>query len=331
MSHQRKVRVLSADDVKRTLPMGEAVEIMKSAFAALSRGEAVLPPRAHIDVAEPTGTALFMPSYLPSLKRLGLKVATLFDGNQRLGLPRLQSLVMLVDGDTGSPLAILDGASLTAIRTGAASGAATSLLARESARRVAVFGAGVQGRTQLEAVCCVRGIADVSIQDPDVRAAEAFAREMSERLNVKCRVARDAADAVREADVICTATVSETPVFDDALLMPGVHINAIGSYKPHVQEIPEETVARAKIVVDHVEGALEEAGDLIVPLRKGLVTQDRVQTELGEVIAGAKPGRTSEDEITLFKSVGVGVQDLTAAAHVYDRAVELGLGVDALL
>ncbi len=311
--------------------MADAIAAMKTAFAMLSRGEAVLPPRTHIELPKRGGNALLMPSYLPAADRLGIKVLTLFEGNAQRGLPRIQATMLLVDGTTGSPLAVMDGAALTAIRTGAASGAATDVLVRPDASVAAIFGAGVQGRTQLEAICSVRAIGRAWIVDPDAQAAARFAREMSELLRVDVRVARCATEAVREADIVSTATVARTPVFADADLKPGVHINAIGSYQPDVQEIPEETVARARIVVDHRPSTLAEAGDLLVPLGKGLIQESDLATELGEVIIGAKPGRTSADEVTLFKSVGVAVQDLAAAARVAERAAELGLGTQVAL
>ena len=326
---QRTVRIFSASDVRQALPMAEAIAVMKATFAILSRGEAVLPLRTHIEVAKHRGNALFMPSYLPSEDRLGIKVLTLFEGNADRGLPRIQSLMLLLDGATGSPLALMDGASLTAIRTGAASGAATDLLARPDASVVVIFGAGVQGRTQLEATCCVRTIRHAWIVDPNAEAAREFAREMSDRLQVEVRVALSAAEGVRDADILCTATVARTPVFAHADLKPGVHINAIGSYQPAVREIPEETVARARIVVDHRVSALAEAGDLIVPLNKGIIQASALQTELGEIACGAKRGRISAHDITLFKSVGVAIQDLAAAARVLQRGVELRLGTQA--
>ncbi len=331
MTPTSTVRVISASDTQQALPMSDAVEIMKSAYAALSQGEAVLPLRTPIEIPQHHGTALFMPSYLPSLDRLGLKVVTLFDNNSERGLPRLQSIVLLLDGTTGVPLAVLDGATLTAIRTGAGAGAATDLLARKNATVATIFGAGVQGRTQLEAVCCVRTIRQAWVVDPNLEAARQFAEQMTERLKCTVVVATDPAEAVRQADIICTATVSGTPVFNDQHVGPGTHINAIGSYKPHVQEIPAATVARATIVVDHRASAMDEAGDLIVPLQQGLISEQQLQVELGDIVCGRQPGRTNDHDITFFKSVGVGIQDLTAATFVYDRALQLGLGVEAPL
>jgi ornithine cyclodeaminase/alanine dehydrogenase-like protein (mu-crystallin family) len=181
---------------------------------------------------------------------------------------------------------------------------------------VAVFGAGVQARTQLEAVCCVRSIRRARVYDADPAAADRFAVEMSRQLGLPVERAADSAQVLADADVICTATTSPVPVFDDRDVKPGVHINAVGSYKPTVTEIPAATVCRARVVVDHRASALEEAGDLLVPFRAGMIGEEVLGTELGQIVLGQKPGRTSADEITLFKSVGVAIQDLCAAARV---------------
>ncbi len=324
--NRRSLVFLSAADVRAALPMREAVDAMKSAFAALSSGDAVLPLRSRIAAARQKGSLLIMPCSVPSRGLLGLKAVTVYDGNAALGLPRIQALVILLNGDDGSPLAVLDGASLTAIRTGAASGAATDLLARRDASTAAILGAGVQGRTQLEAVCAVRAIREAWVFDIDSHAAEVYAHEMRASTGVAVKAAPSAASAVRSADIICTATSASSPVFADADLKAGVHINAVGSYRPDVQEVPAETVLRARVVVDHRESALSEAGDILVPIRQGRCSPECIAAELGEIAGGRRPGRCADDEITFFKSVGVAIQDLAAAAAALDNARKLGLG-----
>jgi ornithine cyclodeaminase/alanine dehydrogenase-like protein (mu-crystallin family) len=224
-------------------------------------------------------------------------------------------VTIVIDAETGTPLAVLDAGHLTAVRTGAASGAATDALAREDARVAAVFGAGVQGRTQLEAVASVRPIRKALIFDPDRRAAAVYAEEMGKKLGLDVEAA-SSPEALRDADIVSTATTSVDPVFFDRDLKPGVHINAIGSYKPHVREIPGETVRRATVFVDERRGCLEEAGDLLIPIRQGLFGKDHIRGEIGEVLAGLKPGRRSEDEVTVFKSVGNAVEDLAVASLI---------------
>ncbi len=322
---------LSAADVRRALPMREAVEVMKSAFTALSAGEAIVPLRSHVELPGGQGRLLLMPCCLPAAEALSLKALTVFDGNPARGLPRIQALVTLYDGRTGQPTAIMDGSSVTALRTGAASGAATDLLARPDATSAAILGAGVQGRTQLEAVCAVRAIRTARVFDLDGPAAEAFAREMGPALGIDVVPAENAALAVRGADIVCAATSASAPVFADADLKPGVHINGVGSYRPDVQEVPGETVLRARVVVDHRPSALAEAGDLLVPIAQGRYSADRIAAELGEVASGRKPGRVSPDEVTLFKSVGVAIQDLAAALRILANARRAGLGVPVLL
>jgi ornithine cyclodeaminase/alanine dehydrogenase-like protein (mu-crystallin family) len=328
---ERRLRFLSGQDVARALPMRDAVEAMKEAFRQISAGEAVVPPRTHIAVASPPGDALFMPAYVPATRRMGLKIVTLFGDNVARGLPRIQALVIVLDAATGSPLAVMDGTSLTAIRTGAASGAATDLLARPDATVAAIFGAGPQAQTQLEAVCVVRPIRRAMIFDPSAGRAEALAREMAPRLGIAVLAARSPAEALAGADIVCTATTSVEPVFADRDVAPGTHINAVGSYKPTVREIPAETVRRARVVVDHRPAALAEAGDLIIPMEQGLIEKDHIYAELGEIIAGLKKGRESPEQVTLFKSVGVAVQDIAAANQVLAGAERLNLGTDLTL
>ena len=310
--------------------MRQAVEIIKKTFIELSDGRAVVPPRIQLDVPEHGGTTLIMPGYLPDRGQMAVKIVSVFGDNPERGLPVINALVVVVDSETGRPACVMDGTTLTALRTGAASGAATELLAREDARSVGVFGAGVQGRTQLEAVCAVRPIETAWVFDVRREAASAFAEEMSGRLSIDVRVAEHASRAAG-ADIVCTATTAGTPVFADAHVQPGAHINAVGVFKPHLQEIPEETVARATIVVDSRGACLEEAGDILVPISKGLLSEQSIRVELGEVAAGKKPGRTAPDEVTFFKSVGIAVQDVAAAAAVMSRARELALGTSVTL
>jgi len=320
------IRFLSADEVKKALPMSEAVEAMKRAFEELSAGRTILPARTHMEIQEPPGDFLIMPSYMKSLGRVGLKTVTLFPGNRERGLPFINALVNVFDAETGRAIAVMDGASLTAIRTGAASGAATDLMARPDAKTVAIFGAGVQARTQLAAVCAVREIAEARVFDIATEAREAFAEEMSRELNITVRAVASSKMTLDGADIVSAATTSETPIFSDADLSEGAHVNAVGSYKPHVVEIPPETVKRAYVVVDQRDAALEEAGDLIGPIERGLIGPDHIQAELGEVVSGAKPGRPLPEAVTFFKSVGVAVQDLAAACRALANAERLGLG-----
>lgn len=326
MMPKGKIRILSQDDLTQALPMADAIAVIKEAFMVLSAGGVLMPERTHVDIPKHQGTALFMPSYADHFGKIGLKSVNIYPNNPQHGLPCIQGMVCLLDGKTGTPLALLNGTYLTALRTGAASGVATDLLARPDAGRVALFGAGVQARTQLEAVCAVRSVQQVRVFDLVTETATTFAQEMGARLDVEVIVAQSPQDAVRSADIICTVTVSAVPVFDHRDLAPGVHINAMGSYQPHVQEIPMDTVLQSRLLVDHRSSVLQETGDLIIPIQQGRMEPTHIQAEIGEILAGRALGRTSQSEITLFKSVGVAIQDLAAATRALDIAEGKELG-----
>jgi alanine dehydrogenase len=320
------LRVLSANDLRAAISMADAIEAVTGGFAQLSAGRAVVPLRTSLSTA--AGTSLFMPAYLADSETTALKLVSVYPDNPSLGLPTILALVAVVDASTGRPLALMDGTYLTALRTGAASGVATDLLARQESRVLALFGAGAQGRTQLEAVCTVRPIEEVRIFDPDRGAAHRLAEEMAGRGAVPEHVlaAASPSETVTGADVVVTATTSQQPVFDGADVDPGTHINAIGAYTPDTRELDEGLVGRAKIVVDTREGCLAEAGDLILPLRSGIISEADIYAELGEIARGVKAGRETESEITLFKSVGTAVQDAAVARAALDRAEQRDLG-----
>ncbi len=324
-----KLRIISQREVAQAISMAEAIEAVRKAFIQLSEGRAYVPLRTKIPVPSREGSVLFMPAYLWESEALGSKIVTVFPQNREKNLPTIHAVVMVIDAETGRPQALMEGAYLTALRTGAASGVATDLLSREDVRVVAIFGAGGQSRTQLEAVCAVRSITKVWIYDIEVKKASAFFEEIKdgfEHVPIEFKVANSPSEAVHEADIICAATTSSRPVFDDEDLKVGVHINGIGSYTPEMQEIPGQTVQRAKVVVDSLQASLEEAGDLIIPLNEGRISKSHIHGEIGEVAAGKISGRLSDEELTFFKSVGVAVQDVVVASVVFNRCQELGLG-----
>jgi len=322
--------ILTTDDVQKALPMDETIEAMKNAYASLSDGRAAAPLRTRLPVPPHQGLTLFMPAYVQAEadEALAVKIVSIFPENPKRGLALIQAAVFVLEADTGRALALLEGSSLTAIRTGAGSGAAMDLLARKDSKTVAVFGAGAQGRTQLEAACTVRAIERVWVYDTNMELAQKFAAEMAGRGPVpkNLRVAENPAQAAREADIVCTATTSAHPVFADADLKAGAHVSAIGSYTPEMQEVPAETVARARLVVDSISATLAETGDLVKPLQAGLITENHIYAELGEIVLGRKSGRRSESEITCFKSVGIAVQDAMAAQLALKNAQKMGLG-----
>lgn len=322
--------ILNKKDILKALPMAEAIEAMKRAYAALSGGKAEVPLRTSLSISPHQGISLFMPAFVQNEAgdSLAIKVVSLYPKNIERGLALIQAAVLVLEADTGQPLALLDGSSLTAIRTGAASGAATDLLARKNSRVAAIFGAGVQGRTQLEAICNVREIETVWIYDPDSERAAMLMAEMAGKAPVPTdlRGAKTPAQAIAQADIICTATTSSTPVFQDRYLKPGVHINGVGSYTHEMQEIPPETVQRAYVVIDSRTAALSEAGDLLKPLNLGLISKTQLQIEIGQIVLGHRSGRSDDEQITFFKSVGLAVQDAVAAQLALDNARSHGLG-----
>jgi ornithine cyclodeaminase len=310
--------------------MTKAIDAMKAAYAALSDGRAEVPLRARLPIPRHDALSLFMPAFVEQAtgEALAVKVVSLFPKNPERGLAYIQAAVLVMEPDTGRPLALLEGSSLTAIRTGAAGGAAVDVLARPDSRVVALFGAGVQGKTQLEAACTVRKINKAWVFDVDPGRASALASELAGvgPIPRDLRVAGTPQQAAAEADIICTATTSLAPVFSDRDVKTGTHISAVGSYMPEMQEIPPETVTRAHVVVDSRSAALAESGDLIQPIRAGLFNEDHVSAELGEVILGRRAGRQSDSEITYFKSVGIAVQDVLAAGVALENARKLGIG-----
>ncbi len=315
-----KLTLLSAADIQTALPMPAAMAAMKAAFAALSTGKATVPLRTALPVPEHAAVSLFMPAYLPGAG-LAIKIVSIFPHNAQQGRPIIYGLVVALDPATGEPLALLEGAFLTAWRTGAGSGAATELLARADATIGAVIGCGAQARTQAIAIDAARSLKEIRVYAPRPERVHAFIAELQPQVKAKLVAASSSAEAVREADVICAATTSSQPVFEGNLLKPGAHVNGVGSYTLQMQEVDAVTVRRARLFVDSCASAVAEAGDLVTAH-----TGPDDWTELGEVAAGLKPGRQTPDDITLFKSVGVAVQDVAAASAALTEAKRLGLG-----
>jgi len=269
-----------------------------------------------------------MPAHLQRSGALGLKVVSVFPHNQqRHNLPSIHALVVLLDAATGQPLAAMDGTYLTALRTGAAPGAATRALARPESRVLALFGAGAQAPHQAHAVCAVRPIERIWIVNRGRERAEALRATLQEQGLAEVRLAESAAAALAEADVICCATRAATPLFDDADLRPGTHINGVGSYTHELAEVPPATVARARVVVDQRAAAWAEAGDLIQARDAGMLDESSI-VELGEVLAGRAAGRSDDAQITFFKSVGNAVQDMAVGQLALAEAKRLGLGTE---
>lgn len=313
-----KIRILSAADIKAALPMKDAIHIMASAFGQFSAGKALVPLRSRLHTEK--GVTLLMPAYLQESKDLAVKVVSIYGKNPSLNMPTVTAVVIVLDPDTGVPLAFMDGDSLTAVRTGAAGGLAAQLLSKQDARRVVVFGAGVQGRAQLRGVMAIRAIKHVFVIDHAEERANEFADEIRTWPQApEVHIPSTITEAVRKADIILTATTSKTPLFDGNDLQPGTHVTGVGAFTPEMQEIDVNTIKRARVIVDSREACMAEAGDIIK-------TNAHIEAELGDIVNGKHPGRNNNEEITFFKSVGLAAQDAAAAAAVLARAEVQRLG-----
>lgn len=320
---------LNRQDVEQALPLPEVIAAMKIGFSALSAGKAEIPLRTKLSVGDEDAVVLSMPAYLnhDQHKSISLKTVSVFPGNSAFDLPIIHAAVLVIDVAHGQITAVLEGSSLTAIRTGAASGAATQVLAREDCRIGAIFGAGVQGRTQLQAVCAVRPLEKVWIYDPDMGKAAKFRDELAGRGPIPddLQVALTPTQALSDADIVCAATTSREPIFQADDIKPGTHLNGVGSYTPQMKEIPPRLLQKASLYVGSVEAVLAEAGEIIEAEKQGWVDRAGI-VELGSVINQQAPGRREEGQITFFKSVGVAVQDAAAAHLAVKNARKKGLG-----
>jgi ornithine cyclodeaminase/alanine dehydrogenase-like protein (mu-crystallin family) len=319
-----KIRLLSQQDIRQTLTMGQAIELMKEAFLALTQGTIQVPVRTNISNA--AGSMLYKPALMPSSKIFGLKVVSVFPGNVEHELPVTTGLMLVNDSDTGLPFALMDAQYLTALRTGAASGLATRLLANPETKVAALFGTGGQASCQLQAMLAVLSLERVYVFSRKLTNAEAFCRDQIKSAGTCRLVPVSSKDVLSECGLITTATNSRTPVFTDEEIPIGVHINGIGSFSPEMSEIPFETVCRAEVFVDHREAALHEAGDIVDPMRRGRLPPDFAPAELGDVLLSQRPGRTSEEQTTFFKSVGNAAQDIVCAAEILSIAEQESLG-----
>jgi ornithine cyclodeaminase/alanine dehydrogenase-like protein (mu-crystallin family) len=318
--------ILSQSDVDRLLPMRDCIELMASTLASLARGDAVLPLRTVIRIPESRDAFAVMPACLTNPRTIGAKIITVFPGNHGTALDSHQGAVLLFDPTNGSLAALLDATAITTIRTAAVSAVATRALARDDASTLAILGAGVQGHAHLEAVCAVRPIKTLRVWSRDAEHAGKLADVGRERFHLDATVSSTARDAVHDAAIVCTCTSAAEPVLEGAWLSPGTHVNAVGASTPNAREVDSALVAAARLYADRRESALKEPGDILVPLREGAITPDHIVGEIGELLIGRAAGRGDDREITLFKSLGLAVEDLASASHVYEQAVRTGAG-----
>ena len=317
--------ILSQKDVTRVLNMRDCMQVVEQAFLEFKNGTAIQPLRNNIHSDK--GISLYMPAYLGEMKALACKVVTVFKDNPNdYKMPMILGKVLLQDPNTGEVICIMDGSYLTAVRTGASSGVATKYLARDKADMVAgIIGTGVQAKMQLAAIAEARDIKKVIVYDISEKAAQEFIEEIRSAFNMEFEIAHHS-DEVLQADIICTVTSSSMPVIDGSKVRPGTHINGIGTHTPDSRELDSAVVIKSKFVGDSKEACFSEAGDFIIPLEEKQISEAHFYAELGEIISAQKAGRISSDEVTIFKSTGLAIQDAATAQLVYEKAKELGVG-----
>jgi ornithine cyclodeaminase/alanine dehydrogenase-like protein (mu-crystallin family) len=323
-----KILILNHDEVVELLPMKECIALMREALIKLASGEVHQPLRTIVRPPDASGVMGLMPSYVGGDEAAyGLKTVCIFPSNPAKGKDAHQGAVLLFSAETGELLALMNASAITAIRTAAVSAVATDLLAREDACDLAIIGAGVQARTHLKAIAEVRLIKRCRVTSKNIEHARRIANEMSGSVQFAIEVVESVERAVDGADVIATVTNSKKPVLQREWISPGVHLNVVGSSTPHAREIDTATIAASALFVDRRESTLNESGDYLAAMHEGAIGPEHIRAELGEVLTGQKPGRTSPDEITLFKSLGLAVEDLAAANYLYRKAARLNAGV----
>ncbi len=320
------ILIVNQQEVSALLPMDECMDVMAQALAALARSEAVLPLRSIMWLPQKVGALGMMPAYLKDANVLGLKVISVFPGNHGTEFDAHQGAVMLFEAKNGRPLAIIDATEITAIRTAATSGVATKLLARDDAGNLAILGSGTQASKHLEAMLLARPIRRVRVWSRNPENAARFAERESRRRGVTVEAMPAAEQAVRGAELICTTTASPEPVLRGEWIARGTHINAVGSSVPFARELDTAAIVNSRLFVDRRESTIHEAGDFLFPKKEGAIGDEHIQGEIGELLIGRVSGRRSSEEVTLFKSLGLAIEDLASAHHIYVKATEKGMG-----
>jgi len=321
------VLVLNKKEVEKNLTMKDCIGLMRETFAALAKGASSNPLRSIIRLPNKKGLMGVMPGFAGENNIFGIKVLSVFPENYKAGISSHQGVVILYEGDHGRLTAVLDAEVITAVRTAAVSALATDLLSRKDSKVLAVLGAGVQGRRHLESVSHVRHLDKVFVWDIEDRNSEAFVESESPQYDFQIEAVPSAREAVKDADIICTVTPAKKPILESQWIKPGVHINAVGGCTPDAQEIESGLMARARLYTDYRESLFNEPGDFLIPKSEGLITEDHVKGELGELVLGDVSGRVSESDITLFKALGLAVEDLAAGYFVYSRAASANTGI----
>jgi len=303
----------SEDDVKKTVSMSDAISAMREAFITLSNKMAIVPNRINLPIKDQNALHLSMPAYIKGGKYIMVKLVNVHYDNPKNNLPLINGLILMMDAKHGKPIALIDGKSVTALRTGASSGLATELLSKKDSNLAVVFGTGVQAYTQIEAIRSVRDLEKVKVIGRDIDKAQKFCNQFDQSVEIGTK------DCLIDADIICTATTSKTPLFEFGDLNPGVHINAVGAHQSASRELPSELIQNGKVFIDQLSPSKHEAGDILIPIEEGKYTWDKIEGELGELIDCKIEGRKNESEITIFNSIGNAIQDLVIGSIIIEK------------
>ena len=323
--------ILSEKQVQALIDIDELIAALERAHIQYSTGKAVMPVRLVVPLPQIDGRITSMPGFLNEDQALGMKVVTYFQNNPKQNLPSILATIMLFSPESGKMIAVMDGSYITAIRTACASAMATKVLSNPTASVLGVLGAGVQAKAHITALSRVRNLHSIKIYSPSGTSAGRVKQELESELRIDIEVAKSAEEAVRGADLIVTATTAKEPILQAEWLKPGAHINAVGSHRPDLRELDGATLARSNVFVDSRDAIMAECGDVLLALAEKSITADHVQAEIGEVLAAIKPGRTKTDELTIYKSVGIAIQDVAAAQLVYQKALEKKVGTNVTL
>jgi alanine dehydrogenase len=319
--------LLNRAELEGILDASSVIDAVERGFADFSGGKVVMPVRTAVRVQDPPGTMLVMPCSLVESRALGTKIVSVFPQNPSRGLPTIGALYVLLDADSGFPIAVMDAGFITGLRTAAASAVATKYLAREDAKTLGIFGTGVQGIYHALAIPVVRNIEKILVRGSSPEKAQAFIDQLKGKVDAEFVVATSA-DEVATADIVVTGTTQPTPLFEGSILKPGTHVNNVGSHALTTREMDTEAVKRSSVYVDSYDACWAESGDIMIPIEEDAITREHVLGEIGELVAGSKPGRTSADQLTLFKSNGLAFQDAAAAALALERARAAGVGTE---
>ena len=310
---------INKEKIAQLLPMSECIEVIEKMFLSLATGECLQPLRNIMRLPGGKGVLGMMPGYASKLDVMGIKVITVFHANSEVGLPSHQGVVLLFDANNGQPLMLFDALEITAIRTAAASAVATKLLSKKDSSTLAIIGSGEQAKRHVEAILLVRNIKQINIWSRKKENAKELAKKTLVQHKTSVNLCKDVKEAAEQADIICTVTASKEPIVKGDWISAGTHINAVGSSTPAARELDTALIVKSKLFADCYESIFNEAGDLLIPKKEGIVSNDHVKAEIGEVLAGTKKGRESNEEITVFKSLGIAAEDIFSAFHIYNK------------